>query len=60
MCGVALKCGDDVIKIDKCPLAGQTLDAYPIVNTLYTNNALTPSFRIFQELDGARFKVGII
>ena len=54
---MAIRAGDDVIKFDKCPLSGLTADAYPIVNTAYTRDTFTPMFRVFQELEGARYQV---
>ena len=59
-CGVLVRSGDDVMRIDKCKWVNKTSSAYPINEQLFTNGELTPRTQIFQEKDGKQFQVGYI
>lgn len=56
-CGVLVRSGDDVIRIDKCKWVNKTSGAYPINDELFTVGDLTPGTQIFQEKDGKQFQV---
>ncbi|XP_078312035.1 von Willebrand factor D and EGF domain-containing protein-like [Crassostrea virginica] len=56
-CGVLVRSGDDVMRIDKCKWVNKTSSAYPINEQLFTNGELTPRTQIFQEKDGKQFQV---
>lgn len=56
-CGVLVRSGDDVIRIDKCKWVNKTSAAYPINDELFTVGDLTPRTQIFQEKDGKQFQV---
>lgn len=53
-CGVAVKVGDDVLKLSRCPQdiggdANMLNEAYPMGVWLYKNGPLTPGFRILKS-----------
>ncbi|XP_033756295.1 uncharacterized protein LOC117339040 [Pecten maximus] len=54
-CGVLVRSGDDVIKIEKC-LPGE-LQAYPINRRLFINSQLSPGSKIYQAQDGNKYEI---